>query len=207
VGNVCVGVIVAVVVGGLATRSARGESGVANIALPPVTVTCPTLGHSSGPDANGWTTQFVRPNDQAKIIAEVNPAAETLKCSYMMRAGDATTIANVSKVAPSGAGVWLGSGLSQPALFKRGQDTVACPSLSLTDSLDDPAWTTKHGGTGISADVVGAQLTCREVASGGSAAAGAVNVVQLATATRPFGKLQNCQVASNGSSFNCLGAF
>src|SRR5271170_6358255 len=72
--KVGMGVALVVTVGGIAARSARGDSGIANVALPPVTVPCPALGHTSAPDANGWTTQFPSAPSQGTTAAQVNTA-------------------------------------------------------------------------------------------------------------------------------------
>jgi hypothetical protein len=202
-------VALAVTVGGIAARSARGESGIANVALPPVTVLCPTIGHTSAPDANGWTTQFSGATNPGTVAAQVNAAAGTLECTYtaVPTAGTSFTTADVRRAAPS-SGTCVGSGYTRPLGFRceavdHTYSNILCPSPPvLTDSLDDPAWTTKHAGVTMTADLINGSLHCREVTQ--PAIGVLAKPVTLATATRPLGK-QTCQVASNGTSFSCTG--
>jgi hypothetical protein len=170
------------------------------------TIACPSFGHTNPPDASGWTTKyFGYPN--ANVAAEITGGS--FVCHDVMNpavplapfvAQSSRPVPADYKCSPSGPGApptFSCVSAGRPPLF------IPCPVTAVSDTLDDPAWSTRHdAGTALAgvATTTPPTLECTYLAA--SSFVGA-NGTEVATASRPVGGLRGCQVGPDGKSFSC----
>jgi hypothetical protein len=175
-----------------------------------MTISCPPVGHTNPPDASGWTSSYL-PYPNATVTAEISSG--NFVCHDILNPAVplAPFVAQSTHPVPADGLTCTPSPPGAPPAFrcvggtplKRVVD-FACPVTAVSDTLDDPAWSTRHNsGTAIVGvtSATPSNLQCTFLASTSFVGS---NGTEVATATRPVGTLRGCQVAADGKSFTCL---
>jgi len=166
----------------------------------PLKIACPPLGHKTGPDANGWTTNYL---PVAQPVASVDATAGVLRCNYTTTVASDGSFPTYNAVAalPIAAGLTYCAAQpggvqcqtsSKPMFFR-------CPAVSGTDTLDGSGWTTVHPAGTLNASIdlstSPGSMVCKNTFSTPSG---------VGSATMPIGQLTGCAVGADQKSFNCL---
>jgi hypothetical protein len=80
----------------LATGVLVAQPAIGAPTLVTTTVVCPPIGHSSRPDASGWTEQVMAPPNHTPVVASIN--GQTLTCTTTVKVPDGSPNAGKSLI-------------------------------------------------------------------------------------------------------------